>query len=83
MPAKDLAALLADKAKLTAVLKNHVVAGKVTSKDLKVGKVKTLSGKEVEVTIKDGKIFINGAHVVTADLDATNGVVHSIDAVIL
>ncbi len=83
VPAKDLAALLADKAKLTAVLKNHVVAGKVTSKDLKAGKVKTLSGKEVEVTIKDGKIFINGAHVVTADLDATNGVVHSIDAVIL
>ena len=33
--------------------------------------------------MKDGKIFINGAHVVTADLDATNGVVHSIDAVIL
>ena len=83
VPAKDLAALLADKPALTAVLKNHVVAGKITSKELKAGKVKTLGGHEVEVAMKDGKIFFGGANVVVANLDATNGVVHGIDSVIL
>lgn len=83
IPAADLAALLADKAKLTAVLKHHVVAGKVTAKDLKAGKVKTLAGTEVDVVIKDGKVTFGGALVNKADLDATNGVVHGLDAVVL
>ena len=83
IPAKNLTALLADKAKLAAVLKTHVVAGKITSKDIKAGKVKTLAGTDVEVTMKDGKIFFGGSQVVLADVDATNGVIHGIDAVVL
>ncbi|HEY1101178.1 MAG TPA: fasciclin domain-containing protein [Myxococcota bacterium] len=83
IPAKDLADLLADKAKVSAVLKHHVVAGKITAKQIKAGKVKTLAGTEVDIALHDGKVMFGSAHVTTTDLDATNGVVHSIDAVIL
>ncbi|MEP7254481.1 MAG: fasciclin domain-containing protein, partial [Ferruginibacter sp.] len=62
----------------------HVVAGAVKAADLKDGqKVKTLQGEELTVSIKDGKVMINGANVTTADLTGSNGVVHVIDAVLM
>ena len=52
--------------------------------DLKDGqKVKTLQGEELTVSIKEGKVMINGANVTTADLTGSNGVVHVIDAVLM
>ena len=73
-----------NKAKLVAVLTYHVVPGKVMSKDLKNGqKAKTVQGSEVTVTLKDGKAMIDNATVTAADIEASNGVVHVIDAVIL
>ncbi|WP_194775109.1 fasciclin domain-containing protein [Pararhodonellum marinum] len=73
-----------NKAQLVAVLTYHVVPGKVWSKDLKNGqKAKTVQGSEVTVSLKDGKAMINGANVTTADIEASNGVVHVIDSVIL
>ncbi len=45
--------------------------------------VKTVQGEELTVTIKDGKVMINGATVTAADLDGSNGVVHVIDAVLM
>jgi uncharacterized surface protein with fasciclin (FAS1) repeats len=83
VPAADLTALLADKDKLTAVLKAHVVAGKVLAKDVKAGKVKTLAGTEIDVVVKDGKVTFGGANVTKTDIDATNGVIHVIDTVVL
>ena len=72
------------KAALTNILTYHVVAGAVKAADLKDGqKVKTLQGEELTVTIKDGKVMINGANVTAADLTGSNGVVHVIDAVLM
>jgi uncharacterized surface protein with fasciclin (FAS1) repeats len=72
------------KDQLTGVLTYHVVAGNVLSGDLSDGQVvTTLNGQELTVSIKDGKVMINGATVVAADLAGTNGVVHVIDAVLL
>lgn len=73
-----------NKAQLVAVLTYHVVAGKVYSKDLKNGmKAKTVQGSEVTITLKGGKAMVNNATVTTADIEASNGVVHVIDTVIL
>lgn len=73
-----------NKAKLVAVLTYHVVAGKVYSKDLSDGMTaKTVQGASVKISLKDGKAMVNNATVTTADIEATNGVVHVIDTVIL
>jgi uncharacterized surface protein with fasciclin (FAS1) repeats len=72
------------KAALTGILTYHVVAGAVKAADLKDGqKVKTINGQELTVSIKDGKVKINGANVTAADLVGSNGVVHVLDAVLL
>jgi len=72
-----------NKAKLAAILTYHVVAGKVMSKDLSDGqKAKTVNGQEITVTMKNG-VKIDTANVTTADLEASNGVIHVIDSVIM
>jgi len=86
LPAGTVEGLLKpeNKAKLTGILTYHVVAGAVKASDLKDGqKVKTLQGEELTVSIKDGKVMINGANVTSADLTGSNGVVHVIDAVLM
>ena len=60
IPKADLEALLKDKAKLTAVLTYHVVAGKVMAADVKAGKVKTVQGSEKTVSTTSG-VSINNA----------------------
>jgi uncharacterized surface protein with fasciclin (FAS1) repeats len=84
---KDLDALLKDKKKLTAVLTYHVVAGKVMAADvmqMKDGaKVKTVEGHEFTLGLKDGKVTVDGATVVKTDIEASNGVIHVIDTVIM
>jgi uncharacterized surface protein with fasciclin (FAS1) repeats len=72
------------KADLAKILTYHVVAGAVKAADLKDGqKVKTLQGGELTVSIKDGKVKINGANVTAADLTGSNGVIHVIDGVLM
>jgi uncharacterized surface protein with fasciclin (FAS1) repeats len=72
-----------NKAKLAAVLTYHVVPGTVMSTDLKEGqKAKTVQGESVTVSLRGGA-KVNGANVTAADVKASNGVVHVIDAVIL
>jgi uncharacterized surface protein with fasciclin (FAS1) repeats len=83
LPAGTLEALLADKAKLTAVLTYHVVAGKVTAADVaKLSEAKTVQGQSVKINTMSG-VMVNDAHVVKADVMASNGVIHVIDKVIL
>jgi uncharacterized surface protein with fasciclin (FAS1) repeats len=82
VPKADLDALLADKAKLTAVLTYHVVPGKVMSKDVAAGKVKTVQGSELTITTADG-VKVDGAKVVKVDIEASNGVIHVIDSVVM
>jgi len=86
LPAGTVDGLLKPESKdaLTKILTYHVVAGAVKAADLKDGqKVKTLQGEELTVSIKDGKVKINGANVTAADLTGSNGVVHVIDAVLM
>ncbi|MCL6260144.1 fasciclin domain-containing protein [Aquiflexum sp. TKW24L] len=72
------------KDKLTSVLTYHVVSGNVMAADLSDGQVvKTLNGQDLKVSIKDGKVTINGAAVTAADLAGSNGVIHVVDAVLL
>lgn len=72
-----------NKEKLAGILTYHVVAGKVMSKDLSDGqKAETVNGQEITVTMEDG-VKIDTATVVTADLEASNGVIHVIDSVIM
>lgn len=73
-----------NKGALTGILTYHVVAGKVLSTDLSNGmKAKTVNGGEITITIADGKVKVNGAHVVLADVATSNGVIHVIDGVLL
>lgn len=86
LPAGTVEGLLKPESKsaLTNILTYHVVSGAVKAADLTDGqKVKTLQGEELTVSIKDGKVMINGANVMAADLTGTNGVIHVIDAVLM
>lgn len=82
IPKADLDALLKDKAKLTAVLTYHVVAGKVMAADVKAGKVKTVMGSELTVSTSGG-VMVDKAKVIKTDIVADNGVIHVIDTVIM
>ncbi|WP_420396705.1 fasciclin domain-containing protein [Nioella sp.] len=68
---------------LVAILTYHVVAGAVMSGDLSDGMMATtVQGGEIEIGTMDG-VTVNGANVVAADIEASNGVIHVIDAVIM
>ena len=82
IPKDQLDALLKDKAKLTAVLTYHVVAGKVMAKDVKAGKAKTVQGSELTLATTGG-VMVDNAKVVAADVAADNGVIHVIDTVLM
>lgn len=72
------------KDQLTSVLTYHVVSGNVMAADLSDGQiVTTLNGQDLTVSIKDGKVMINGATVIAADLAGSNGVIHVVDTVLL
>ncbi|MFP8487702.1 fasciclin domain-containing protein [Gracilimonas sp. Q87] len=73
-----------NKDQLTAVLTYHVVPAEVMSGDLEDGmKAGTVEGSNATISINDDKVMVDNANVVMADIDASNGVVHVIDAVIL
>jgi len=71
-----------NKDKLTAILTYHVVAGKIMARDVAVNKATTVQGQSIKIDAKDG-VKIDGAKVITADIEATNGVIHVIDAVLM
>ena len=72
------------KEKLTGILTYHVLAGKVKSTDLTDGMTaKTVNGEEITIHLKDGKVFVNEAEVVIADVETSNGIVHAIDKVLM
>src|SRR6478752_2993122 len=72
-----------NKIQLTHLLQQHVVIGKVNFKDLKDGeKLTTLLGKHLSVKLQDGKVNIDNATIQTHDIQASNGVIHSLDTVL-
>jgi uncharacterized surface protein with fasciclin (FAS1) repeats len=83
LPEGTVEALLADPEALAGILTYHVVAGKVMSGDLSDGMMAaTVNGAEITIGTEGG-VTVNDANVVTADIEASNGVIHVIDAVIL
>ncbi len=83
IPKAQLDALLADKAKLTAVLTYHVVPAMVMAKDVKAGNAPTVNGKPLSITTTGGNVMVNKSKVTKTDIVATNGVIHVVDTVIL
>ncbi len=73
-----------NKKALTDILLYHVAAGKVGSADVvKTHAVKTVLGRNVNVSLRDGGVFINSARIQIVDIQASNGVIHVIDTVLL
>ena len=83
MPAKTLEALGNDPTLLKSVLTYHVLAGKVAAADVKNGPAKTLQGGSVALAKAGAFVTVEEAVVTTADVSASNGVVHIIDRVLL
>jgi uncharacterized surface protein with fasciclin (FAS1) repeats len=73
-----------NKEKLTAILTYHVLAGKVLSTDLTDGMTATtVNGEKITIHLTDGKVLVNDAEVVIADVETDNGVIHAINKVIM
>ena len=92
LPAGTVEALLNDKAKLTAILTYHVVPGKVTAADLKARADKngyvsltTVQGSTLQIHLAGSMVHVGAqmANVTAADVMASNGIIHVIDAVVL
>lgn len=84
LPKGTLEGLLKDKEALKKVLLYHVVAGNVMASDVvKLKDAKTVEGSDVMIKVKDGNVMINNSKVTTADVKASNGVIHIIDTVLL
>jgi uncharacterized surface protein with fasciclin (FAS1) repeats len=84
VPKSTLDALAKDKDKLRAVLLYHVAKGKLNaSKVVKRKSIKTLNGERVGVRVRSGKVYVGGARVTTADVAASNGVIHVINKVLI
>ena len=86
LPPEELERLLkpANQEELANILTYHVVEGDVKAADLSDGqKVETVQGDELTVKINGDKVMINDAQVVQADVEASNGTVHVIDAVLI
>ena len=80
----DALLLPENKDALTSILTYHVVAGEVMSTDVQPGDVTTVEGEAIVVTTPDGKVVLNDTATVTAvDVDASNGVIHVIDGVLV
>lgn len=83
LPEGTVEGLLADPEALAAILTYHVVAGKVMSGDLSDGMMATtVNGGDIMISMMGG-VMVNDANVVSADIEASNGVIHVIDKVIL
>jgi uncharacterized surface protein with fasciclin (FAS1) repeats len=83
IPEAQLEALLADKEALTAVLTYHVVPGKVMAADVvDLDSATTVQGADLTIGTADG-VTVDGANVVKTDIEASNGVIHVIDAVLM
>jgi uncharacterized surface protein with fasciclin (FAS1) repeats len=84
VPDATLARLARNRAKLRSVLLLHVAEGRLTAgKVTKRRSVKTLNGQRLAIRVRDGKVFVGGARVVTANVTASNGVIHAINKVLL
>ena len=78
----DALLLPENKDVLTAILTYHVLPGEVMAADVTAGEVATVEGSEIDITTDNG-VMVNDATVITTDVEASNGVIHVIDAVLV
>lgn len=84
LPAGTLDKLLANPDELKAILLYHVVSGEVmAAQAARLTTAKTVNGADIKISAMNGGVMINQAHVVKADIKASNGVIHVLDTVIL
>jgi uncharacterized surface protein with fasciclin (FAS1) repeats len=84
LPAGTLEALLKDREKLAAILKYHVVSGKVTAADVaRITSAKTVNGQALTIRAANGAVMVDNAKVVKTDIETSNGLIHVIDTVVL
>ena len=84
VPKKTLKALGKDKAKLRAVLLYHVASGRLAAKRVvERSSIKTLNGKRVKIRVRGQNVFVNRSKVVTADVRASNGIIHAVNRVLI
>ncbi|MEO7387359.1 MAG: fasciclin domain-containing protein [Gammaproteobacteria bacterium] len=83
LPAGTVDGLLKDKAKLASILTYHVVPAKIMAKDVKAGEAKTVEGSVLTIALPGNGVTINNAKVVKSDIETSNGVIHSIDTVLM
>ena len=86
LPAGTLESLLKpeNKDQLVAILTYHVVAGNVQAADVvKLTSATTVNGSDVKVSVEEGVVFINDSRVVAANVEASNGVIHVVDTVLI
>jgi uncharacterized surface protein with fasciclin (FAS1) repeats len=83
LPAGMVEELLKDKAKLAGILSYHVITTKLLSKDVRSTDNTTLQGTTIKVVSANGGVNVNDARVTKADIEATNGLIHAIDTVLM
>ncbi len=84
LPEGTVEALLGDIPALTDILLYHVVPGNVLAEDVvSLTSAETVQGDNVMIRVMDGKVMVDGAEVIITDIQASNGVIHVIDSVIL
>ena len=83
--ADAIASVLADKELLTSILTYHVVAGKVLAAEVvNLTTATTVQGSDISISVKDGKVYLNDTiEVIMTDIEASNGVIHVIDGVLM
>lgn len=82
LPKAKLKALMADKEKLAKLISYHIVPSKIGQADVDAGKVKTLEGEDLSLTVKDG-VKINNVPMVGMAIEADNGVIHALNSVLI
>ncbi len=82
LPKAKLKKLLANKEELTKVVQYHIVAAKITKADVDAGKVATVEGDDLALSITDG-VKVNNAVVKGTEIHADNGTIHIVDAVLI
>lgn len=82
MPKAKLKKLMANKTELAKVLQYHIVAAKITNTDVAAGKVKTVEGEDLALSVTEG-VKVNNARVIGTELHADNGAIHTVDTVLI
>jgi len=83
LPRDTMNGLLKDKARLAPILTYHVLRAKLMAKDVESGQLETVQGENLRIVVGDDGVRINNAKVMKWDIEASNGVIHSTDTVLM